>query len=261
MLIALDIGNSHVTVGGFHGDDVSFVASMATDDRQTGEQYACGLKSILELYGVASEPIDGAVLSSVVPSMIPILQRALSFFSDCRVLTVGAGVKTGLNIKVDQPRAVGADRVAAAVWASRTAALPCVIVDLGAAITFTALDADGALVGSAIAPGLHVALHALGRAAAQLPEVRLDAPLKTVLGRSTAEAMQIGSVCGTAAMIDGLLARFAEELGAQPEIILSGGGAALIQPYLRTPARCDPQIVLRGLALIWRRNQKQHTGP
>lgn len=257
MLIALDIGNSHVTIGGFHGDDILFVASMATDDRQTGEQYACGLKNIFELHGVAAEPIDGAVLSSVVPSMIPILQRALSFLTDCRVLTIGAGVKTGLNIKVDQPRTLGTDRVAAAAWANQTASLPCVIVDLGTAITFTALDAQGALVGSAIAPGLHIALHALGRAAAQLPEVRLDTPPKTVLGRATADAIQIGSVYGTAAMIDGLLARFADELGTQPEVLLSGSSAALIQPYLRTTARCDPELVLRGLALIWRRNQKQ----
>ncbi len=257
MLIALDIGNSHVTIGGFHGDGISFVASMATDERQTGEQYACGLKSIFALHGVGHEPIEGAVLSSVVPSMIPILHRALSFLTDCRVLTIGAGVKTGLNLKVDQPRTLGADRVAAAVWASQTAALPCVVVDLGTAITFTALDADGALIGSAIAPGLHIALHALGRAAAQLPEVRLDTPPKSVLGRATADAIQIGSVYGTAAMIDGLLARFAEELGAPPEVILSGSAAALIQPYLRTEARRDPQIVLKGLALIWQRNQKQ----
>ncbi len=257
MLIALDIGNSHVAIGGFHGDDILFVASMATDDRQSGEQYACGLKSIFALHGADSEPIEGAVLSSVVPSMIPVMRRALSFLSSCRVLTIGTGVKTGLNIKVDQPRTLGTDRVAAAVWASQTAALPCVIVDFGTAITFTALDANGALVGSAIAPGMHIALHALGHAAAQLPEVRLDTPPKTVLGRATTEAIQIGSVYGTAAMVDGLLARFAEELSAQPEVLLSGSSAALIQPYLRTPARLDPQLVLRGLALIWRRNQKQ----
>lgn len=257
MLIALDIGNSHISIGGFHGDDIFFVASMATDDRQTGEQYACGLKSIFTLHGVDSEPIEGAVLSSVVPSMIPIMQRALAFFSRCRVLTVGAGVKTGLNLRIDQPRTLGTDRVAAAVWASQTAALPCVIVDLGTAITFTALSMDGALVGSAIAPGLHISLHALGQAAAQLPEVRLDTPPKTVLGRATAEAMQIGSVYGTAAMIDGLLARFAKDLGAPPSVILTGSAVALIRPYLHTPANCDPQIVLRGLALIWQRNQRQ----
>ena len=121
MLIALDIGNSHAAIGGFHGDELLFVASMATDDRQTGEQYACGLQSIFALHGVRNEPIEGAVLSSVVPAMIPIMQHAISFLSDCRVLTVGAGVRTGLNIKSDQPRTLGTDRVAAAVWASCSA--------------------------------------------------------------------------------------------------------------------------------------------
>ncbi len=258
MLIALDIGNSHAAIGGFHGDELLFVASMATDDRQTGEQYACGLQSIFALHGVRNEPIEGAVLSSVVPAMIPIMQHAISFLSDCRVLTVGAGVRTGLNIKSDQPRTLGTDRVAAAVWASCSAALPCIVVDLGTATTFTALDCQGVLVGSAIAPGLHISLRALGHAAAQLPEVRLDTPPKTVLGRTTADAIQIGSVYGTASMIDGMLGRFAEELHAVPEVLLSGSAVPFIQPYMRTPARWEPHIVLYGLALIWRRNQRQN---
>lgn len=256
MLVALDIGNSHVTIGGFHGDDIRFVASMATDERQTGEQYACGLKSIFALYGVENEPIDGVVLSSVVPAMIPILQKAVSFLSDCQVLTVGVGVRTGLNIKIDQPRTLGTDRVAAAVWASQNAALPCVIVDFGTAITFTALDASGALVGSAIAPGMHVALHALGRAAAQLPEVRLDTPPKTVLGRTTNDAIQIGSVYGTAAMVDGMIERYAEALGEQPQVLVLGSSSAMVEPLLKTAVQHEPQMVLRGLALIWNKNQK-----
>lgn len=256
MLITLDIGNSHVSIGGFHGDDILFVASMATDDRQTGEQYACTLRSILALHGMEHQPIEGVVLSSVVPAMIPILQQAVAFLSDCRVLTVGVGVKTGLNIKSDQPRTLGTDRVAAAVWASHSAAMPCVVVDLGTALTFTALDAGGTLVGSAIAPGMYTALRAMSHAAAQLPEVRLDTPPKSVLGRTTADAIQIGSIYGTASMIDGMVTRFAEALGDTPTVLLSGSTVPLIQPYLRTPARWEPHIVLRGLALIWRRNQR-----
>ena len=256
MLITLDIGNSHVAIGGFHGDDILFVASMATDDRQTGEQYACTLRSIFALHGMEQQPIEGVVLSSVVPAMIPILQRAVGLLSGCRVLTVGAGVKTGLNIKSDQPRTLGTDRVAAAVWASHTASLPCVVVDLGTAITFTALDAKGTLAGSAIAPGMYIALRAMGHAAAQLPEVRLDTPPKSVLGRTTVDAIQIGSIYGTASMIDGMIARFADELGAVPGVLLSGSAVPLVQPYLRTKARWEPELVLRGLALIWRRNQR-----
>lgn len=254
MLIALDIGNNHVTIGGFDGDDIRFVAAIATDEKQTGEQYACALKDVFALYGAAGEPITGAALCSVVPGLTPVMQRALRFLTDQPVLTVGAGVKTGLNIKIDQPRTLGADRVATAVHAGRTAALPCVIVDLGTATTFTVLDGSGALVGSAIAAGVRISLAALKEHAAQLPSVGLETMPRSVLGRTTAEAMQVGAVYGAAALIDGLIDRYAEVLGEMPSVLLTGGMAQTVRPYLRTQTVHEPQLALRGLADIWYRN-------
>ena len=254
MLIALDIGNNHVTIGGFDGDDIRFVAAIAADERQTGEQYACALKNVFALYGAEREPITGAALCSVVPGLTPIMQRALRFLTDGPILTVGAGVKTGLNIKIDQPRTLGADRVVTAVRASRTVPMPCVIVDLGTATTFTVLDQTGALVGSAIAAGVRLGLTSLKEYAAQLPSVGLETMPRSVLGKTTAEAMQVGAVYGAAAMIDGLIDRYAEALGQTPTVLLTGGMAHTVRPYLRTRTIHEPLLALRGLADIWYKN-------
>lgn len=254
MLIVLDIGNNHVTIGGFDGDDIRFVAAIATDEKQTGEQYACALRDVFALYGVDGVPITGVSLCSVVPGLTPVMQRAVRFLTDSSILTVGAGVKTGLNIKIDQPRTLGADRVAAAVHAVRVAPMPCVIVDLGTATTFTVLDESGALIGSAIAAGVQISLAALKSCAAQLPTVGLETVPRSPMGRTTAEAIQIGAVYGTAAMIDGMLARYAQALGQTPSVLLTGGMAERIAPCMQTTAVHEPLLALRGLADIWHRN-------
>lgn len=256
MLIAVDIGNSHVRLGGFHGDDLTFVASIATDDRQTGEQYACTLRGVFALYGVDCAQICGVALSSVVPAMVPILQKAFSLLTDAVVLSVLSGVKTGLNIKAEQPRAVGSDRVANAVWAAHCGKLPCVVVDLGTATTFTVLDEKGTLVGSVITAGVKTSLDTLKSFAAQLPAVPMQQPAHGVLGRNTIEAMQAGALYGAAALIDGMVQRIAQALGAQPNVLLTGGTATLIAPHLETAASLDPHITLRGLNVIWGKNQK-----
>lgn len=255
MLIALDIGNHHVTIGGFDGDDIRFVASIATDRKQTREEYACTLQNVLALYHAEDLPITGASICSVVPGMAYTLSRALGFLTDGPILVVGtSGVKTGLNLKISEPRTLGTDRVAAAVHASHTYPMPCVIVDLGTATTCTALDRQGALVGSAIAPGVQLFLTALNEHTAQLPTVGLYEVPAHVLGRTTAEALQIGAVHGTAAMIEGLIARYAEALGSQPTVVLTGGMAETVQPHLRMPTVHAPTLALFGLADIWRRN-------
>lgn len=255
MLIAIDIGNSHVKLGGFDGDDLKFVASIATDDRQTGEQYACTLKNVFALYGVNASQIDGAVLCSVVPSMPPIILRALALLSECPVLSLSSGVKTGLNIKIDQPRALGSDLVANAVWAMHEGKMPCVTVDLGTATTFTVIDGSGVLIGTAISAGVGVMLDGLKRHAAQLPTVQLEPPAHGPSGRNTAEAIRSGVVYGTASLIDGMLVRFAEQLGDKPHVLLTGGAAEVIQPFLKTEAELDPHLTLRGLALVWKKNR------
>ena len=257
MLIALDIGNTHITFGGFEGEKLVFVASMATDDRQTGEQYACSLRELFSLYGVDAARIDGAVLCSVVPGVTLAVQRALKLLLSCEVLTVSTGTKTGLNIKLDQPKALGSDLVANAVWAMHRGETPCVVVDLGTATTFTVLNQSGVLVGTVIAAGVRISLDALKERAAQLPSVRLEEPAHGVLGRNTVDAMKSGALYGAAAMIDGMVARIGEALGETPRVLISGGPAALLVPHLHIEAVYEPYITLRGLTAIWHRNHQK----
>lgn len=257
MLIALDIGNNHITVGGFDGDDIRFVAAIATAPKQTGEEYACILKNVLALYQVDDQPIIGASICSVVPGMAHTMERALRFLTRGPILIVGTGAKTGLNLKIAEPRTLGTDRVAAAVHASRTYPMPCVIVDLGTATTCTALDKTGALVGSAIIPGVKLSLIALNEHTAQLPTVELTDVPSNVLGKNTAEALCIGAIYGTAAMIDGMVERYAQALGAMPTVVLTGGMAQAVRPYVHTTTIHEPVLALRGLAEIWKRNHSR----
>lgn len=254
MLIALDIGNRHISFGGFEGDDLSFVASIATDDRQTGEQYACLIRSVFSLHRVEPSDIEGVVMSSVVPAVTPILQAAFRLLCGCEILSIGSGVRTGLNVRVDQPRALGNDLVANAVYALSRRSLPCVVVDLGTATTFTVLDASGTLIGYSITAGMSVALSALKQSAAQLPTVQSVAPEK-VIGRNTIAAMQSGAVYGTAAMIDGMVVRIAEELGTAPAVLVTGGAAETISPLLTAAHTYLPYATLRGLRIIWQKNK------
>ena len=254
MLIALEIGNSHISFGGFDGDDLKFVASIATDERQTGEQYACLIRSVFSLHRVEPSDIEGVVMSSVVPAVTPVLQAAFRLLCGCEILSIGSGVRTGLNMRVDQPRALGNDLVANAVCALSRGKLPCVVVDLGTATTFTVLDASGTLIGYSITAGMSVALSALKQSAAQLPTVQATAPEK-VIGRNTIAAMQSGAVYGTACMIDGMIARIAAELDAEPAVLLTGGGAEKISPLLTSAHDDLPYVTLRGLRIIWQKNK------
>ncbi len=257
MLLALDIGNSHVRFGGFCGEHLQFVASIATDDRLTAEQYACQLRDVCHLYGADLTHIEGAVFCSVVPAVTLTVQRAVQILTGCTPLGVGSGVRTGLNLKIDQPRALGSDLVANAVWAAHRGKLPCVVVDMGTATTFTVLDKSGTLIGTAITAGVKASLDTLKHMAAQLPAIRMEKPARGVIGRNTVDAMQAGTMFGAAAMVDGMLQRITAELGETPEVLLCGGTAEVIAPLLTVPARYDPSVTLRGLAVIWHKNQKK----
>ena len=290
MLIAVIADNSHIRVR-FEGDGgVHFAAPIATEPQQTDFYYACMLEQLFALCGVEKERIEGVVLGSVVPQLTHALMGALSWVTCKRPLNVSSGVKTGLNIRSDQPQQVGADRVAAAVAAKARGKLPCVVVDCGAATTFTVLDQDGALVASAITAGVRMSLDALHAQSAQLPTVALDNGVKydvlarntadamrvgavvgaaamidgmvaldngvkyDVLARNTADAMRVGAVVGAAAMIDGMVARYAEALGETPQVWLTGEGVQLVARHIRTCWDGADDLVFEGLRLIWEKN-------
>ena len=251
MLIAVNAGNSRVLLGGYEEDGQVFSASIATEPKLTRDDYACKLQQVLLLYGVNVRRIHGGIVSSVVPSMVGVL-RLLGIRD---VIEVSSGVKTGLNIRSEQPRQVGSDRVAAAVAARAKGKLPCVAITLGTATTFTALDGSGALVGSAITAGVQLSLLALREQAAQLPAVAIDAKDEGILARNTVDAMRVGAVYGAASLVDGMVERFAEALGETPYVVLTGELAPLVTPYLRIPFEYDESLVLDGLHLIWKKNR------
>ena len=255
MLIAVIADNSHIRIH-FKGDGgVAFAAPIATEPRQTDFYYACMIEQLFTLCGVEKEQIEGVVLASVVPQLTHALMGALSFVTGKRPLNVSSGVKTGLNIRSDQPQQVGADRVAAAVAAKARGKLPCVVVDCGAAITFTVLDQSGALAASAIAPGVRMSLEALRAESAQLPTVALENSVRyDMMARNTADAMRVGAVVGAAAMIDGMVDRYAEALGETPQVWLTGEGVPLIARHIRTCWDGADDLLFEGLRLIWEKN-------
>lgn len=254
MLLALDIGNSHIKFAGFNKDDLCFVASIATDSKQTSEQYAYTIKNVFELHNVSVNQINSAILCSVVPSMIPIINKAISFICKCQVLTVSSGIKTGLNIKLEQAKTLGSDFVANAVYAVHKKELPCVVVDLGTATTFTVIDENGVLIGKSIASGVGIMLEGLKHNAAQLPTVQLEQVKQSVIGKNTSDAICSGIVHGTAAMIDGMIERFAKELEQTPNVLITGGASSLVYPYINTKAQIDTNATLYGLLYIWQKN-------
>ena len=210
--------------------------------KRTGVEIAWELKGVFSLLGFQAKHFRAAIIGSVVPTMTAAVTQALALLGIEQVLSLSSGVKTGVNIKTEQPRKLGSDLVANAAWALSNGLLPCVVVDLGTATTFTVLDQTGALIGTAICAGVDISLDALKKRTEQLTHVMLQPPKHGVLGHNTEEAIKAGAVFGTASLVDGMLLRYAEELGIQPHVLVTGGAAESIAPYLRTPYRLEPYM-------------------
>lgn len=257
MILALNIENTATALGGFTEKGMEFEAKLSTDLTKTADQYACEMANIFALNKISPDCVEGCIISSVVPSLTGVFKNAVGKLSGCTVSIVSTGVKTGLNIKLDNPKEVGSDRICMAVEAAATARLPCVIVALDTATTFTALDAKGVLAGSAIAPGIKTGLDALRSRAAQLPSIGLSPPENGVLGRNTVDAMKAGVLYGASCMIDGMLARYSDVLGEIKEVILTGEFASFVKNELHTPVILDEFLPLKGLYRIWLKNQSK----
>ncbi len=253
MLLAIDIGNTNITLGAYDCDVLSFTARLATDQRMTADQYAVAIKSVLELHELDYRKIEDCIISSVVPSVGEAVSRAVSLLCEIVPLTIGPGVKTGLNIKIDNPAQLGADLVAGAVGAISEYTLPCVIIDMGTASTISVIDGNGLFLGGAIAAGVRLTLKALSENTAQLPAVHIEAP-KSVIGSNTVDCMRSGLVYGTAAMIDGLLDRIEAELGDISTVVATGGLSKEIISHCRRHIIYNENLLLDGLREIYEKN-------
>ena len=253
MLLTLDIGNTHITLGVWEGESLRARARIATQRERTGDQYAAEIELILRGRGVEPSDFRGAAISSVVPELTGALSRAAERLTGTKPLVLGPGVKTGLAILVDNPAQVGADIVAASVAAKERFPLPCLVADMGTATKLIALDGDGAFRGCAIAPGVGISLEALSAKASQLPAISFAAVGRSI-GTNTLDSMTSGVVYGAAAMLDGMAGRMEAELGGEfASLIATGGLSGGILPHCGREFVHVPDLVLDGLRRIYDR--------
>lgn len=256
MILTVDIGNTNIKIGAWDNDKLMFVSRLQTNTLKTQDEYAVNLIDLFRLNDCNAAQFDGAIISSVVPPLsLPVKDAIRTVIQTKRVYLVSPGLKTGLNIKIDDPATLGADMVCGAVAALHKYAPPCVIIGMGTATAIFALDKDGAFIGGAVAPGVAISLEALATQTAQLPHISFDAP-GGLIGTNTVDCMKSGSVYGTACMLDGMLRRMKKQLGGEVTAIACGGIAQFIIPYCEEEIIFDDSLVLDGLKIIYAKNVK-----
>ena len=255
MILAIDIGNTNTVVGCLRGDELLFTLRIRSDRYKTADEYCLLLEGLLSRQGVDPKSLEGGILASVVPELRTVIADAARQMTGKSFLVVGAGVKTGLDIRIDNPAQLGADRVVDAVASLSSYEPPLVIFDMGTATTMSVVGKNGAYLGGMIMPGLRTSVDALSAQAAQLPYVHLEAPSR-VIGTNTVDCMLSGAIYGSAAMIDGLIDRVEEALGEKVTAIATGGLMTVVHSYCKREIHYDPNLLLKGLNLIYKKNCK-----
>ncbi|MDO4268294.1 MAG: type III pantothenate kinase [Eubacteriales bacterium] len=254
MILAIDMGNTNIVVGCIDEQQTYFVERLTTNHNKTSTEYAINLKNILEIHHIDTAGIEGAILSSVVPPLNAAISSAVKKILGYHPMLVGSGIKTGMNILMDNPKTVGSDMIVDAVAAIRDYPSPVIIIDMGTATTMSVVDRSGNYIGGVILPGLKVSLDSLSSKAAQLPSISLDIP-KKVIGKNTIDCMRSGIMYGSAGMIDGILDRMEAELGETPSIVATGGLSRFIVPLCRHKIQYDEALLLKGLLIIYEKNR------
>ncbi len=253
MLLTIDLGNTNLTIGLYDGETLTNHWRLATDQARMPDEYGLQLLGLLQNAGRTPSGLNGIALSSVVPPLTGRVILACREYLKQEPLVVDTGVKTGVRIRYEDPKAVGADRVCDAVAVLQRYGGPACIIDFGTATTFNALTKEGDYLGGAITAGINLAAEALYGHAAKLQRIDLQLP-PSVIGRNTTHAMQSGLIYGYVAMTEGMVARFHEELGPEMKVIATGGLAGLIVPETQVIQIHDPWLTLDGLRMIWQMN-------
>ena len=256
MLLTLDLGNTNLTAGVFRGEELVCEFRLATDRTRTGDQYAIDLLAALRLNNIDPTKISGAILGSVVPSLDAAFSAAVRKVIGKEPMQVGPGIKSGINIRIDNPAQLGADLLVGGVSAVQKYGAPCIIWDLGTATTVSVVDSNGVFRGGAIMPGVGTSLESLISRASLLPNIRLEAPTR-VIGTNSVDSMRSGVVFGTAAMVEGMCDRIEEELGCQATVIVTGGLGVEIAACCRRKTVYDGQLLLDGLRILYERNARR----
>ena len=256
MILAIDMGNTNIVIGCVDEEKVLFEERLATDLSKTELEYVVIFKTVLELYGIEKEKVTGAIISSVVPQLVNIIKSAVYKLIKVEPMVVGPGVKTGLNILMDEPRRVGSDLIVDAVAAINNYGTPLIVIDMGTATTMSVIDRKGNYIGGVIMPGIKVSVDSLVSRTAQLQRISLDAPDK-VIGKNTINCMKSGVIYGNASCIDGMIDRLAEEMGeglSDIKVVATGGLARVILPQCYHNIIQDDELLLKGLKIIYDKN-------
>lgn len=255
MLLAVDVGNSTTVVGTLQGGQLRHHWRLSTSVHETADELALKLEGLLRFVGLdLGQDVRGTIVSSVVPTVTETMRQLADRYLHEPLLVVEPGVRTGLALRVDNPREIGADRIVNAVAAYELYGGPAIVVDFGTATSFDVVDGDGSFVGGAIAPGVSTSADALVRRAARLPRVETVTP-PAAIGRSTVTALQSGIVFGAAGQVDALVDRIGRELGPGVTTVATGGLAHAVLDACRSIDHHDPWLTLKGLSLIWERNR------
>ena len=254
MLLTIDIGNTNITLGLFQGETLKNHWRMATDNERMPDEYGIIIDNLLEHAGVRPTDLEGVCMASVVPPLTSRMIQACNTYLDAEPLNVDYSTKTGVDIQIDNPKSLGADRIVDVAAVKHFYGAPACVVDFGTATTFDAIDRSGAYIGGAIAPGIGISVEALVRSTAQLPRVDLQAP-PSVIGKNTIHAMQSGLFFGYVSLVEGMVARFGKLLGSEMKVIGTGGLAELVAKQTHVIQITAPWLTLDGLRLIWEMNQ------
>ena len=253
MILSIDIGNSNINIGAYCNGGLLFLTHIVSEAGKTEVEYAVLLHHILHLHRLSEQNLKGAVISSVVPQLSPVLKAAVQLTSPVPVMQIGPGVKTGLNIRIDNPAQLGADFVAAAVGAFEKYPLPVIVIDFGTATKISIVDRSRSFIGGSIMPGVRVSLDALSNRAAQLPHISLEPPAP-VIGTNTIDCMKSGVLLGNASMIDGMIERYEEKAGPAASIVATGESVDAVAPFCRHKLLVDKTLRLDGLYAVWKKN-------
>ncbi|MGE5486083.1 MAG: type III pantothenate kinase [Ignavibacteriales bacterium] len=253
MILAIDVGNTNVVLGAYTGKELVTHWRVSTQRHRTSDEYGIFVLQLFKYADLDPSQVEAIVLASVVPPLTPVIEDMCRRFFDIEPLVVDLGVKTGIAIGYENPREVGADRIANAAAAYRKYGGPVIVVDFGTATTFDAITANGEYLGGAIAPGISISAEALYTRAARLPKVELTRP-RHAIGRNTVASMQAGIVFGYAGQVDELVARIKHELGGDARVVATGGLAPLVAPETRSIERIDQWLTLEGLVMIYEMN-------
>lgn len=255
MVIVFDIGNSNIKMGVFKGDELTDTLRMASTNK-TGDEYWLLVKDMLAVKNISPREVEGVMISSVNPNLNYTFEHMVETYLGIKPMTVGAGIKTGLNVKYDNPRELGADRVAGCVAANKLYGAPAIVIDCGTATTFNVISAEGELLGGAISFGLKAAAEALATSAAKLPKVELSVP-KRAIGKTTIANMQSGIIYGYSGMIESMVERLKAEAGLpDAKVIATGGIADIVNQCVSVFDVVDRTLTLRGLNILYKMNAK-----